>query len=92
VTLDGGACGRAAVPSGASTGVHEALELRDGDPARYGGKGVKNKQAVGHVNGKLAATLIGLDAFHCRSDCGAGDRTPTLLRCINTTFKNNKIK
>ena len=40
VRLDGGALGRAAVPSGASTGVHEALELRDGDPSRFGGKGV----------------------------------------------------
>jgi len=61
VTLDGGAFGRAAVPSGASTGIHEALELRDGDAARYGGKGVK--QAVGHVNGTLAEALIGLDAL-----------------------------
>ena len=73
VTLDGGACGRAAVPSGASTGIHEALELRDGDPARYGGKGVK--QAVGHVNGKIAATLIGLDAL----DQGAVDRAMLTL-------------
>ena len=48
VTLEDGAFGRAAVPSGASTGVHEALELRDGDKKRYGGKGVK--KAVGNVN------------------------------------------
>ena len=52
ITLDGGAMGRAAVPSGASTGVHEALELRDGDKSRYGGKGVK--KAVEHVNGEIA--------------------------------------
>jgi enolase len=49
VTLSGGALGRAAVPSGASTGVHEAVELRDQDPHRYRGKGVR--QAVSHVNG-----------------------------------------
>jgi enolase len=57
LTLAGGARGRAAVPSGASTGEREALELRDGDPKRYGGKGVS--RAVGHVNGELAAALIG---------------------------------
>jgi enolase len=62
VTLEGGACGRAAVPSGASTGVHEALELRDGDKSRYGGKGVL--QAVSHVNGQIAQTLQGMDALH----------------------------
>ncbi|MCH8950116.1 MAG: phosphopyruvate hydratase, partial [Chloroflexi bacterium] len=60
VTLDGGAFGRAAVPSGASTGVHEALELRDGDAGRYGGKGVL--KAVGHVNEEIAAAVTGLDA------------------------------
>jgi enolase len=62
VTLEGGACGRAAVPSGASTGVHEALELRDGDKSRYGGKGVL--QAVSHVNGQIAQSLKGMDALH----------------------------
>ena len=51
VTLDDGAFGRAAVPSGASTGVHEALELRDGDKARYGGKGTL--KAVEHVNKEI---------------------------------------
>ena len=61
VTLSGGAPGRAAVPSGASTGVHEAVELRDQDPHRYGGKGVR--QAVSHVNGALAAATQGLDAL-----------------------------
>src|SRR5579871_3189631 len=60
VTLDGGASGRAAVPSGASTGAHEAVELRDGDKRRYGGKGVR--KAVEAVNGELHATLAGLDA------------------------------
>src|SRR6195256_5151701 len=60
VRLRGGALGRAAVPSGASTGVHEALELRDGDPKRYGGKGVM--KAVGNVNTKIAAALRGFDA------------------------------
>ena len=59
VTLEGGAFGRAAVPSGASTGVREALELRDGDAARYRGKGVR--QAVGHVNGEIATALTGRD-------------------------------
>jgi enolase len=60
VTLDGGASGRAAVPSGASTGQREALELRDGDKKRYLGKGVT--QAVGHVNGEIAKALAGQDA------------------------------
>jgi enolase len=57
VTLEGGAFGRAAVPSGASTGVREALELRDGDKARYGGKGVR--RAVANVNSEIATALIG---------------------------------
>jgi len=60
VRLEGGAFGRAAVPSGASTGVHEALELRDKDEKRYGGKGVL--QAVSNVNGPLAGLLAGRDA------------------------------
>jgi enolase len=60
VTLEGGAFGRAAVPSGASTGQREALELRDGDKKRYLGKGVT--KAVGHVNGEIAKTLNGADA------------------------------
>jgi len=68
VTLEGGAFGRAGVPSGASTGVHEALELRDGDKKRYGGKGVK--KAVGNVNNQIAAALSGMDAL----DQGAIDR------------------
>jgi len=59
VTLEDGTMGRAAVPSGASTGVHEAVERRDGDPARYGGKGVL--QAVAAVNGEIAEALMGFD-------------------------------
>jgi enolase len=61
VTLSDGAGGRAAVPSGASTGAHEAVELRDGDKKRYGGKGVLN--AVEHVNGELADAVTGFDAL-----------------------------
>src|SRR4029079_2300037 len=60
VHLDGGAMGRAAVPSGASTGEHEAWELRDGDKKRYGGKGVS--KAVNNVNGTIASALKGWDA------------------------------
>jgi enolase len=59
VVLEGGAIGRAAVPSGASTGEREALELRDGDAKRYGGKGVR--QAVTHVNDQIAPALAGRD-------------------------------
>ena len=65
VTLEDGAFGRAAVPSGASTGVHEALELRDGDKSRYGGKGVL--KAVEHVNNEIADALMGMDAL---DQCG----------------------
>jgi enolase len=61
VKLEDGSLGRAAVPSGASTGVHEALELRDQDKNRYGGKGTL--KAVENVNGALAKTLVGRDAF-----------------------------
>jgi enolase len=60
VLLEDGSFGRAAVPSGASTGAHEAVELRDGDPARYKGKGVL--QAVGAVNGEIAGALVDMDA------------------------------
>jgi enolase len=60
VELSDGASGRAAVPSGASTGAHEAVELRDGDVARHGGKGVLT--AVANVNGEIAATLAGMRA------------------------------
>src|SRR5215467_7106208 len=60
VRLTDGSFGRAAVPSGASTGEHEAVELRDGDPKRYGGKGVL--RAVANVNGEIARALKGKDA------------------------------
>ena len=60
VVLESGVTGRAAVPSGASTGVREAIELRDKDPKRYGGKGVL--KAVEHVNTELADAVIGLEA------------------------------
>ncbi len=60
VTLETGATGRAAVPSGASTGVHEAVELRDGDKKRYGGKGVS--KAVAAVNGEIFDAISGMDA------------------------------
>jgi enolase len=60
VTLESGAVGRAAVPSGASTGAHESVELRDGDKARYGGKGVL--KAVAAVNGEIFEALAGVDA------------------------------
>jgi enolase len=65
VTLETGAFGRAAVPSGASTGAHEAVELRDGDKGRYGGKGVL--KAVESVNGELFDALAGLDADNQRA-------------------------
>ena len=81
VGLDGGELGRAAVPSGASTGVHEAMELRDGDPGRYLGKGVQ--KAVRHVNETLAERVVGLDATEQveldRALCEA-DGTPTKSR------------
>ena len=60
VTLEDGTMARAAVPSGASTGAHEAVERRDGDPARYGGKGVL--EACASVNGEIAEALLGMDA------------------------------
>ena len=65
VTLECGAMGRAAVPSGASTGEHEALELRDGDRQRYGGKGTL--KAVDNVNHVIAPALIGMSALQQRA-------------------------
>ncbi|MGB0935586.1 MAG: phosphopyruvate hydratase [Alphaproteobacteria bacterium] len=64
VVLEGGSLGRAAVPSGASTGAHEALELRDGDKSRYRGKGVL--KAIEAVNGELADALLGFDGLNQR--------------------------
>ncbi len=65
VLLEDGSFGSAAVPSGASTGQHEAVELRDGDPRRYGGKGVQ--KAVGHVDNEIATALQGMNAFEQRA-------------------------
>src|SRR6202023_2091112 len=79
VYVGGGVRGRAAVPSGASTGEHEALELRDADKSRYLGKGVL--KAVGNVNGAIAKAVTGLDA----SDQKALDR-----RMIETDGSPNK--
>jgi len=79
VILEGGALGRAAVPSGASTGEHEAIELRDGDKSCYLGKGVL--KAVANVNGEIARAVTGLDA----SNQGALDR-----RMIETDGSPNK--
>ncbi len=77
VTLDGGAFGRAAVPSGASTGEREALELRDGDATRYGGKGVR--KAVGNVNREIAKAIVhrALDQRELDAAMLALDGTPT---------------
>jgi enolase len=79
VSLESGAFGRAAVPSGASTGIHEAHELRDGDSRRYGGKGVT--QAVAHVKNEIAKALAGQDAL----DQGSVDRT--MLKLDGTALK-----
>src|SRR3984885_7404825 len=65
VRLEGGAIGRGAVPSGASTGEHEAIELRDNDKARYMGKGTL--QAVGHINAEISKAVTGLDASDQRA-------------------------
>ena len=81
VVLEDRGRGRAAVPSGASTGQHEALELRDGDRTRYDGKGVT--RAVANVNGPIAEALMGLDA----TDQAALDKT--LLELDGTPTKSN---
>ena len=72
VVLEGGALGRAAVPSGASTGEREAVELRDGDKKRYLGKGVR--KAVAAVNDAIAGEIIGEDALDQALDRPADDR------------------
>ncbi len=81
VRLEGGIVGRAAVPSGASTGEHEAIELRDGDKSHYLGKGVL--KAVGHINGDIAKAVAGMDS----SDQRALDR-----RMIEADGTPNKSK
>ena len=80
VTLKSGASGRAAVPSGASTGEHEALELRDGDKSRYGGKGVR--RAVANVNGEIAGAITNRELDQRGLDAAmiALDGTPTKSR------------
>ncbi|RPJ00404.1 MAG: phosphopyruvate hydratase, partial [Candidatus Aminicenantes bacterium] len=79
ITLADGSFARAAVPSGASTGVYEALELRDGDKSRYLGKGVL--KAVGHVNAEIAGAVTGLDALDQAAVDGA------MLALDGTEFK-----
>jgi enolase len=81
VYLEGGAMGRGAVPSGASTGEHEAIELRDGDKSRYLGKGVQ--KAVGHINNEISKAVVGLDA----SDQHAVDRK--MIDADGTPNKSN---
>jgi enolase len=81
VRLEGGALGRAAVPSGASTGEHEAIELRDGDKSHYLGKGVL--KAVGHINAEISKAVVGLDA----SDQRALDRR--MIEADATPNKSN---
>src|SRR5919106_1576306 len=80
VRLEGGASGRAGVPSGASTGEREALELRDGDKSRYLGKGVKN--AVANINGEIASAIKGKELSQRQLDDAliALDGTPTKSR------------
>ncbi len=72
VTLDDGTVGRAAVPSGASTGIYEACELRDGDKSRYLGKGVS--KAVENVNTEIAEAMLGLNALDQPYDRQAAHR------------------
>ncbi len=82
VVLESGISGRAAVPSGASTGSKEAIELRDGDAARYGGKGVQ--KAVEHVNTEICEAIIGLDASEnrrCRCTATSAVRAKWRCRC-----------
>ena len=81
VVLENGIMGRAAVPSGASTGEHEALELRDGDKSRYQGKGVLN--AVNNVNTVISDALLGMDV----TDQTAIDRI--LINLDGTKTKSN---
>jgi enolase len=82
IYLDDGAFGRAAVPSGASTGIHEALELRDGEIGRYGGKGVL--QAVEHVNEEISEAILDMDAL----DQSAIDST---MLALDGTSNNSKF-
>ncbi|MBO6221137.1 MAG: phosphopyruvate hydratase, partial [Bacteroidales bacterium] len=81
VVLESGVIGVAAVPSGASTGENEALELRDGDPKRYGGKGVL--KAVENINDKIAPAIVGMSALEQR----AIDKT--MIELDGTPTKSN---
>ncbi|HEV3141874.1 MAG TPA: phosphopyruvate hydratase [Vicinamibacterales bacterium] len=103
VRLDSGAFGRAAVPSGASTGEREALELRDGDNARYGGKGVR--KAVANVNGEIATAIvdrhfdqrsldeamIGLDGTPAKSRLGANALLGVSMAATKAEAASKKI-
>lgn len=104
VMLDCGACGYAAVPSGASTGKREALELRDGDPLRYGGKGVR--RAVANVNGPLRQalrglsalnqaqidrTMLALDGTHDKSALGANALLAVSLACARAAASASRL-
>src|SRR5258707_13663236 len=82
IRLESGAFGRAAVPSGASTGAHEAVELRDGDKARYGGKGVR--KAVDAGNGDLADLVTGLDA-------GEQEKIDRLMNELDGTSNKSRL-
>ncbi|MBI2341032.1 MAG: phosphopyruvate hydratase [Deltaproteobacteria bacterium] len=82
VALDNGVVGRATVPSGASTGEHEAVELRDGDPKRYAGKGVK--KAVSHVGGVIAKEILGMQA-------GEQEKIDELLIKLDGTSNKSKL-
>ena len=90
VSLVDGSVGRAAVPSGASTGSREALELRDLDPKRYGGKGVL--KAVAHVNTTLREALLdhdakdqaGMDKLMCTLDGTENKGSWVLMRCLGS--------
>jgi enolase len=103
VILKSGAIGRAAVPSGASTGTREAIELRDGDNKRYGGKGVKN--ACAHVNGEIRKVLLGkeakdqagvdrimieLDGTENKSRLGANALLAVSMACARATAAESK--
>ena len=104
VSLENGVCGTASVPSGASTGENEALELRDGDKSRYGGKGVL--KAVENVNKKIAPELLGiapdkqaeidsimlkLDGTSTKSNLGANAILSVSMAAAATAAKLNNI-
>lgn len=93
VRLHSGALGRASVPSGATTGSHEATELRDGDAARFGGKGVR--KAIDHVHSVLLPALAGLDALDQRAIDArmiAADGTPTTIADIAVALNAGQVK